>query len=176
MFRIALGQSGCVGRSATQASLRWGAQFIAERARMSRVLEETTGQDIDRDHVTRRVDDWVGRINALYDQVIAWLPTGWTAQKTGTIRMHEELMQRFDVPARDLPVLGLSSERRSARVEPRGLWIIGANGRLDFFVGSQHYVIVDVAENLQPPQWRIAPFSNRQQLQPLDLDTFQAAL
>jgi hypothetical protein len=89
--------------------------------------------------------------------------------------MHEELMRKFDVPAQDLPVLELSSDGgRSAHLEPRGLWIVGANGRLDLFVGPQHYVIIDAAENFQAPQWQIAPFSDRRQLKPLDSNTFGA--
>ena len=90
--------------------------------------------------------------------------------------MHEPLMQKFNLPARDIPVLELASGERSARLEPRGLWIIGANGRLDLFAGTRHYMIVDTAENLQPPQWQIAPFSDRRLLTPLNSSTFGAAL
>jgi hypothetical protein len=146
-------------------------------SQMPRVLEETTSREIDRDHVTRRVDDWANRIDALYRQVAGWLPVGWTADRKGTTQMREELMQKFDVPARELPMLQLSYQGRpSARIEPRGLWIIGANGRLDFFTRSGHYVIVDSAENFESPDWRIAPLSNRRTPQPLNRETFNAAL
>jgi hypothetical protein len=144
---------------------------------MPRVLEETTTQQIDRDHIVRRVNDWVDRINALYQQIQECLPTGWTSELEGKVQMQEELMQKFEVPAQDLPILQLLHEGRpSARVEPRGLWIIGANGRLDLFSGAKHHIIVDTAENLQPAEWQIAPFSHRQSLQPLTCDTFRAAL
>jgi hypothetical protein len=59
---------------------------------MPRVLEETTSREIDRDHITRRVDDWSNRIDALYRQVAGWLPVGWTADREGTMQMREELM------------------------------------------------------------------------------------
>jgi hypothetical protein len=143
---------------------------------MPRVLEETTALSIDREHVVRRVDDWVDRINALYDLISSWLPHGWTTDRTSTVRMHEELMRQHDVPARDLPVLRLTCGARTALIEPRGLWIIGANGRLDLFTDSRHYIIVDAAENLWPPQWEIAPFSARQQTKPLDAKALLAAL
>jgi len=91
--------------------------------------------------------------------------------------MHEELMRRLNVPARDLPVLDLSYQgKSSARIEPRGLWIIGANGRLDLLVGSRHYVIIDSAENLEAPQWQIAPLSKRQEMQALNRETFISVL
>jgi hypothetical protein len=124
----------------------------------------------------RRVDDWADRVSALYADICRWLPAGWTAQQLGSVRMHEPLMQKFGLPARHLPVLEMSSGERSARLEPRGLWIIGANGRLDLFAGQHHYMIVDNAENLQPPQWQIAPFSDRRQTRALNSSTFGAAL
>lgn len=143
---------------------------------MPYVLEETTSQEIDQNHVMRRVDDWADRVSALYADICRWLPAGWTAWKSDSVRMHEPLMQKFNLPARDIPVLELASGERSARLEPRGLWIIGANGRLDLFAGTRHYMIVDTAENLQPPQWQIAPFSDRRLLTPLNSSTFGAAL
>jgi hypothetical protein len=144
---------------------------------MPGVLEETTSREIDHDHIVRRVDDWAHRIEELYRLVEGWLPVGWTVHQRGTVQMREELMQKFRVPARELPVLELVHDRKVyAHIEPRGLWIIGANGRLDLFSGPRHHVIVDAAENFQPPDWRIASLSDRQNPQPLNRDTFVSAL
>jgi hypothetical protein len=144
---------------------------------MPRVLEETTSREIERDHIVRRVDDWALRIDALYGQVTRWLPSGWTTNRDDTIHMSEELMQKFGVAPRELPMLKLSYQGHSlARIEPRGLWIIGANGRLDFFSRSGHYIIIDTAENFGTSDWHIAPLSNRRSLQPLDRDAFVEAL
>ncbi len=91
--------------------------------------------------------------------------------------MHEKLMQKFGVPARKLPMLYFSHHGKlSAHVEPRDLWIIGANERLDLFSGSSHYMIIDVAENFSPPDWRIAPLTDRRRLEPLNQETFVAVL
>jgi hypothetical protein len=144
---------------------------------MPRVLEETTSRELDRDHIVRRVDDWASRIDALYRALSGWLPIGWTAERKGTVSMREELMQKFHVPARELPVLQLFLDGKpSATIEPRGLWIIGANGRLDFFRGSCHCVIIDSAENFEPADWHIAPLSDRQNLRRLNRDSFNASL
>jgi hypothetical protein len=144
---------------------------------MSGVLEETTTREIDKAHVVKRVEDWADRVDVLYRRIEDWLPSGWTARRVGTVRMHEELMQRFGVPARDLPVLELSHNGKpSARIEPRGLWIIGANGRLDFFRGSDHYVINDSAENFEQPDWQIAPLSDRRNSQALSREALIAVL
>ena len=144
---------------------------------MSGVLEETTSREIDKDHVVRRVDDWVGRIDRLYRQIEEWLSSGWTASRVGAVRMHEEIMQKFDVPARNLPVMELSCNGKAfARIEPRSLWIIGADGRLDMFVGPVHDVIIDSAENFEPADWQIAPLSDRRNLRPLNRQTLSEVL
>jgi len=144
---------------------------------MPKVLEEVTDQEIDREHIIRRVDDWAARIDALYQQIEGWLPADWTADRSKTVRMHEKLMQRYDVPPRDLPVLRLLYQGTpSGRIEPRGLWIVGENGRLDFFRGSDHYLIIDIAENFASPDWRIARFTDQRNFQRLARDTFNAVL
>ncbi len=144
---------------------------------MSGVLEETTTREIEKAHVERRVEEWAERIDALYRQIEGWLAEGWTARRVGKVHMHEQLMQKFGLPARDLAVLELyHNGEPSARVEPRGLWIIGANGRLDLFHGSDQYVIVDSAENFEPPDWRIASLSDRGDARPLSRETLNAVL
>ncbi len=54
--------------------------------------------------------------------------------------------------------------------------MIGANGRLDFFTRSDHYVIVDIARNFAAPLWHIARLSDRNHLQPLTKENFAKAL
>jgi hypothetical protein len=133
---------------------------------MANVLQEVTEADLSPAHIERRVDDWITRIRDLYAAIESWLPDGWSAQRGRNVRMHEELMRRFGVAPRELPVLDLMKDgQRVASIEPRGLWIIGANGRLDLTRGTDRYVIVDEAENFAQPSWRIAPFSDRRQTQ-----------
>jgi hypothetical protein len=141
------------------------------------VLEEVTDANIDRAHVMRRVDDWANRIDQLYAQVEQWLPEGWTVDRFGTVRMEEQLMKQFGVGPRNLPKLRLSRGGQAvARIEPRVLWIIGANGQLDLFRDNEHFVIVDTADNLESPKWYIAPFADRRNRQPLTPQTLAAAL
>jgi len=144
---------------------------------MPSVLEEVTSPSLDRTQIERRVEDWASRIDRLYAQLEKWLPAGWTADRTSTIRMHEELMRTVGLGPRHLPVLRLFHNGELAgRIEPRGLWIIGVNGRLDFFRGSDHFVILDTAGNLEPPNWRMAPLADRSRMSPLDRQTFVDAL
>jgi hypothetical protein len=135
-------------------------------------LEEVVGSEMTRERVEQRVSDWASRIDALYKQIESWLPQGWTAERNGTVRMHEELMQKFGVPPRKLPILNLiSHNERVGHIEPRALWMIGANGRLDFFRGSDHYLITDAAKQFAQPLWHIATFSDRSNVKPLSCET-----
>lgn len=133
------------------------------------VLEELTEERVDRAYVERRVDGWLAAIEAFHADVVAWLPQGWRGRKSGTVPMHEELMQRFGMPERHLPVLQL--ERNGdlqGRVEPRGLWIIGANGRIDLILPPRHFLIVNREDSSEPPRWMIASILERREQKPFD--------
>jgi len=86
-------------------------------------------------------------------------------------------MREFGVSPRDLPRLDLNDRGGlAASIEPRGLWIIGGNGRLDFVRNGDRYVVYDAAENFAPPSWQVAPFSDRTKFKPFDRRTFQQIL
>ncbi len=129
---------------------------------MKNVLDDVTDEKVDARHINRRVNDWEERVENLYTKIGEWLPDGWTAQEGETVCMHEEMMRRFNVAARQIPTLLLvNGSGNSARLEPRGLWIIGANGRIDMKFGSSHYLIVDVAGSFETPDWQVANAEQR---------------
>jgi hypothetical protein len=151
---------------------RWSPQFSR-----ADVIEGVGGPPLKREYVERRVSDWASRIEALYRLIESWLPPGWRAERRGTVQMLEEQMRKVNVLSRDLPVLDLENHAgKTARIEPRGLWVIGANGRLDFSGGKDHYVIFDEAEKFAPPFWYMARLSDRTNLRPLSKEDFVDAL
>ncbi|MCJ2031424.1 hypothetical protein MKK50_18835 [Methylobacterium sp. J-043] len=136
---------------------------------MADVLEELTADALTRSQVEKRVENWAQRIAGLYSQIDSWLPSGWSSKRNRRIQMHEEPMREVDLPAYELPVLDLLADGGSAAViEPRGLWIIGANGRLDLRRGADHHLILDRAANFEEPDWVLVPLSDRQRAVPLD--------
>lgn len=144
---------------------------------MSTVLEEVTSDSLTRAHVEERLKDWVQRIENLYATVESWLPVGWNGERSRTVTMHAELMREFGVPPKELPILTiLRGSEAVAFFEPRDLWIIGANGRLDLHVGDAHYIIIDTAENFQVPMWAIAPLLDRSRREPFNRDKLLAIL
>jgi hypothetical protein len=133
------------------------------------VLEELTEDGLTREHVVRRVEDWSFRLGALYADIDRWLPAGWTARHGAPFTMHEELMRNSGVPPRELPTLELLHDRTvRLRIRPYGLWIIGANGRLDLTKGRELFLIVDHAKTFDPPNWQIAPTTVPREFKPFD--------
>lgn len=144
---------------------------------MSDALHDLTEADVTAEYVRRRVDDWVARIGKLYAALQAWLPPDCTATRSGTVPMHEELMQRFSLQTRRLPVLEVKRGGSTcATVKPHGLWIIGANGRLDLRTARGTFIIIDRSLAFEPPLWHIAPLSDRTRYEPLTEATFGAVL
>ena len=144
---------------------------------MSDVLEELSGDTLTREQVERRVEDWARRIEELYGTIGSWLPPTWSAVSGKRVQMYEEPMREVGLPPRDLPVLTLMKDGEPvAAIEPRGLWIIGANGRLDLTRGDAHYLIVDTANNFDVSRWRLASLTDRRHHMPLDQATLSAVL
>ena len=113
-------------------------------------------------HVARRVEDWEGRLDELYAMIGGWLPDGWEARRSVPMVMHETLMRKFGVAAKRMPTLELrSGTGDTARMEPRGLWIIGGNGRIDLKRNGRRYLIVDMAGSFEAPDWQVAPAERR---------------
>ena len=142
------------------------------------VLEEVTDYEprIDKAHVEARVRDWEDRIEGLYAGILGWLPGSWNGTVEGTVSFHEELMVKFGLGQRRLPVLKLRSRSSEALLEPRGLWIIGANGRVDMTRADDRRLLTDRAPIFEPPRWFVAPFMDRLHRRPLDRDTLHAFL
>ena len=137
------------------------------------VAEELLDLDhtVDRSYVERRLEDWLQRLDRLYADIESWLPDGWAMADDGTVQIYEDLMQRFDVPAQTLSVKVLLRRRvPTGRVEPRGLWIIGANGRVDLILPDAHYLIIDRVDSFEPSNWQVASLLRRREQRPFDRD------
>lgn len=144
---------------------------------MSAIDDLTTSSDLDTSYLDRRIDDWGIRLRTLYASVQNWLPAGWSVKSEPSMMMHEELMRTHDMPARYVTALNLESNSgKSASLTPKGLWIIGANGRVDLRTPNGSYILVDVAESFLPSDWRVAPVADRSRTQPFDQNSLQAIL
>ncbi len=93
------------------------------------------------------------------------------------VTMNEELMQHMSVPAREQATLELRHDGTSeVKIRPYGLWIIGANGRIDLVKGPDIYLILGHAKSFESPNWHIAPATERQNSKPFDRGQLEALL
>ncbi len=134
------------------------------------VLEELTEEDaLSPEYVGQRLDDWAARVEALYGEIERWLPAGWTARRGSAVTMHEELMQKSNVPARKLPTLEIVHDAKvQIQIRPYGLWIIGANGRLDLIAQGELFFLLDHAKTFERPSWQITPAKSPRSFKPFD--------
>lgn len=82
--------------------------------------------------VVARVNDWITRLHDLKILIRGWLPEDMSIVDRPPTRMHEELMRKFNVPPASMPTFEVvQGSKKILRAQPKGLWIIGANGRVD---------------------------------------------
>lgn len=125
------------------------------------VLDELDLDDdnekITKEAVVKRVDDWLARIESLFIIVENWCgQNGWSFTRGDYIPMHEEMMQIFGVDCQSQPTVQLHSpDGGEVWFRPKGLWVIGANGRVDVFSNKGVFVLVDKAAEFDTPKWRL---------------------
>ncbi len=119
------------------------------------------------DRVVRRAEDWLARLEGLrtfVDEAIRGIP-GLTIADRDPIQMDEDLMRRFEVSPRSMPVFDvMKGNKPVARFRPKGLWVIGANGRVDLTTPAGSWFIVDSAEPLSTADWHIASMADKRSL------------
>lgn len=85
--------------------------------------------------------------------------------------MSEEPMQLFAVTDLNLPILDvLRGEEIITSFVPRGLWLIGAWGRVDVITTTSTAAIVGIRDNPHDDNtfnWRLSRQEKRRQLEPL---------
>ena len=117
--------------------------------------DEVQAPIIDAVQVQRRVDNWIDRLTVLFQEVTSWAgQNGWTPAEGAPVPMNEKLMQLTGVPPREQPSLVLTSPK-GERVwcNPKGLWVIGANGRVDVYGSRDSLVVIDTAHPFERPAW-----------------------
>ena len=128
-------------------------------------IETVAVSILDTEYITKRVADWEERILNLYSEVRSWVrsDSGYSFREGKIAMMHEGLMKEFEVPPKPIPTLDLfHNDSLKLSFKPKGLWIMGANGRIDILsLKTGGLILIDKAENFQPPQWYLVENTNR---------------
>ena len=110
--------------------------------------------EIDKAYVQKRVDDWINRLDLLKSSIKAWATQNTWQTTDLAVPMNEELMQSHGIPTHTMPGLTLITPNHAqVSVKPKGLWVIGANGRVDIYSPAGAHVLVDTAAYFEPAKW-----------------------
>ncbi len=113
---------------------------------------------IDTDYIKNRINDWKSRIASLFADIQTWANNyqGYSSHAGRPTVMNEELMQTFEVPAQQINTLDIIHNGTTVLfIKPKGLWTIGANGRIDILSKKGSFMVIDSAQHFHPPLWRL---------------------
>lgn len=119
---------------------------------------------MDREHVKKRVDDWEHRVNSLISEIKNWVSQDSDVEfkSARNQQMEEGLMKTFEVPMREIASADIFYKGKLAiAIKPFGLWIMGANGRIDLLTSKGIFVVVDSSEQFNPPKWQVFMKDNK---------------
>lgn len=119
--------------------------------------ENVSAAVITKEEVEHRIDDWLIRLRHLFEETRRWaLENGWLIEDSSNSLMDEELMRRFKVSPQHQPTLRLNrKEGGYALFKPKGLWVVGANGRVDLYTSKGVFILVDQAGRYEAPRWTL---------------------
>jgi len=144
------------------------------------VWEKTADSLFRRERVVQEVELWVQQLDELYSQIRIWLAKrpDLKVDMSRSVTMSEELMRQFNVADRELPVMDiLSGEQVVASLLPRGLWLIGAWGRIDFITPETTLIFIQLRNKEEGTySWHFSSPNNRRMVQPLTEDSLQNML
>ncbi len=147
-----------------------GASLMFDELVPLNVWERSADGVFERQRVVEEVDNWLVRVSSFYSNVRDWLADSKTLhfEQTRTVTMSEEMMQEFAVADREIPVLDvLSASQVVASFVPRGLWLIGAWGRIDI-ITERTTIVLLAAKKLDRFEWQFRAPNARSQPKSFD--------
>jgi hypothetical protein len=110
---------------------------------------------VDSEYVEVRVNAWKNNVQVLFAEIRDWCEVaGYVTDNVSSVSMNEELMQRFGVQPVELPILKIFRKKLAvATLLPVGLWVIGANGRIDLLTARDSASIVNTSDDPNFARW-----------------------
>ena len=134
------------------------------------VWEKTSQGTFERQRVVQEVEDWLRRIEQLYANVQDWLRDvrDLKFEQTRHVIMSEEMMHEFAVMERELAILDVIRDNEVViSFVPRGLWLIGAWGRIDLISKNRTTTLIAIKKD-DSYEWRLAEQYNRRETRIFD--------
>lgn len=125
--------------------------------------------------VEQREKEWKSRIRSLFDRIHSWLlNTGYKFKKgtpvsiSGVKEYNFGLKTELKLPTADI----YKADRLVASLKPKGLWTIGANGRVDLLNPKYTIILVDKSEDQEESNWEIIVNNKEKRRMPLARENF----
>jgi len=103
------------------------------------------------------VNDWKRRIDALYRDVIDWLPKdeGYEVDQSWVIPVHEPMLRVLGLPAYKIPMLQVRRNgKRVLLFRPDGRWVMFTRGRVRVGIGERRWnTLLAKDVGLPEPEW-----------------------
>lgn len=126
---------------------------------------------MDKDHIAKRILEWKKRVNNLYEESKNWIKERPEFSITigNPTPMYEELMQSFQINPTEVDTADILKEKKIVlSFKPKGLWIIGANGRIDIISRIGSFILIDKADQFETPNWYIFKPTDKQNGRPFN--------
>lgn len=108
----------------------------------------------------QRREEWVSKISRLYSLIEKWLEP-LKKQKYLDTSLSETLISEEYLGSYSAPTMTISFfNNHKVTLKPKGLYVIGAEGRIDMVVGDRIVMLVGVGDNLD---WSFAEREGRGQ-------------
>ena len=111
---------------------------------------------LSKEHIEKRLEDWKSRISNLYSSIENWLASNpsYSIKIQTEVPMYEEIMQQYQVGSTTMKVLDIyKGDHIVASIKPIGLWLIGANGRVDILCKNGTATLIDKSDKFEKPEW-----------------------
>jgi hypothetical protein len=119
------------------------------------IIDELNPEELSPEYVRRRIDDWLERLENLFAEIKLWAKNNdWSAEEGAPAPLLDGLAERAGAGKFQQPTLSVRSpEGAIVWIKPKGLWVIGANGRVDIFSPKGAFTLIDVADAFDAPRW-----------------------
>jgi len=122
---------------------------------------------VNRERALARLRDWRDRVDHLYDEIESGLGPAYSFDRSGKHWTQEVVFQRAGLDSTEVPPIDILRIEEPtgvlrAIIQPRHLWIVGANGRLDLNVlrgagpGRRVFQLLDLSSPMSGrSDWRL---------------------
>lgn len=126
------------------------------------------------------VADWKRRVDALYDEIVGWLPVGegYEVDRSRLLPRHENMLKVLGLPGYEIPLMRIRRNGKDVLLfQPDGRWVLFTRGRVNIIVGKARFgdriLAKAVDANVDDPEWKYRTNGNwRIDVDPWNRDKF----